>query len=142
MLADTVEAACRSLDKPSVPRLDKFIQTLINGKIEHHQLDNCQLTFQDLDKIHDTFVQILAGYYHSRVKYPDQKDPETGESDNPSESKKEETKPSEKDKSDKAEKSEKSEKWITTIHIFNPNTGIDKSKQSECHTSLMKLHLL
>lgn len=125
MLADTVEAACRSLDKPSVPRLDKFIQTLINGKIEHHQLDNCQLTFQDLDKIHDTFVQILAGYYHSRVKYPDQKDPETGESDNPSESKKEEIKTeqakvseksSEKtektkaEKSDKADKSEKKEK--------------------------------
>lgn len=81
MLADTIEAACRSLDKPSVPRLDKFIQTLINSKIEHHQLDNCNLTFKDLDVIHDTFVQVLASYYHSRVKYPDQKDPETQQND-------------------------------------------------------------
>src|SRR5574344_328668 len=44
MLADTVEAACRTLDKPSVPRLDKFIQQLIASKIEHRQLDNCDLT--------------------------------------------------------------------------------------------------
>lgn len=78
MLADTVEAACRTLEKPSVPRLDKFISTLINGKIELHQLDNCDLTFNDLTKIHDSFVQILAGYYHSRIEYPDQKDPDSG----------------------------------------------------------------
>ncbi len=79
MLADTVEAACRSLEKPSVPRLEKFITTLIYGKIEHKQLENCNLTFRDLTKIHDAFVQILAGYYHSRTKYPDQKDPDTNE---------------------------------------------------------------
>ena len=79
MLADTVEAACRSLEKPSVPRLEKFITTLIYGKIEHKQLENCNLTFSDLTKIHDAFVQILAGYYHSRTKYPDQKDPDTNE---------------------------------------------------------------
>ncbi len=76
MLADTVEAACRTLEKPSVPRLEKFIQTLFNSKIEHHQLDNCALTFKDMDTIKQTFVQILAGYYHSRIEYPDQKDPD------------------------------------------------------------------
>lgn len=76
MLADTVEAACRTLEKPSVPRLDKFIQTLINAKIENHQLDNCNLTFRDLNLIRQTFVQMLAGYYHSRIEYPDQKDPD------------------------------------------------------------------
>lgn len=74
MLADTVEAACHSLEKPTAQRLDKFIQTLINGKIENHQLDNCDLTFRDLDRIRDTFVQILTGYYHTRIKYPGQKD--------------------------------------------------------------------
>ena len=76
MLADTVEAACRSLDKPSVPRLEKFITTLITAKIEQKQRENCNLTFSDITKIHDAFVQILAGYYHSRTKYPDQKDPD------------------------------------------------------------------
>ncbi len=81
MLADTVEAACRTLDKPSVPRLDKFILTLIQSKIDHKQLENCDLTFSDISKIHDAFVQILAGYYHSRTKYPDQKDPDTNLAD-------------------------------------------------------------
>ncbi|WP_407397571.1 HD family phosphohydrolase [Treponema sp.] len=76
MLADTVEAACRSLDKPSVPRLEKFITTLITAKIDQKQLEDCNLTFNDITKIHDAFVQILAGYYHSRTKYPDQKDPD------------------------------------------------------------------
>ena len=82
MLADTVEAACRTLEKPSVSRLDKFIQSLIASKLEHHQLDNCNLTFSDLTKIRESFVTILAGYYHSRIEYPDQKDPDDPEEKN------------------------------------------------------------
>lgn len=74
MLADTVEAACHSLDKPTAQRLDKFILGLINSKYDNHQLDNCDLTFKDLDRIRQVFVQILAGYYHTRIKYPGQKD--------------------------------------------------------------------
>ena len=77
MLADTVEAACRTLDKPSVTRLEKFIQQLISSKIENHQLENCALTFGELTLIKDSFVQILAGYYHSRIEYPNQKDPDS-----------------------------------------------------------------
>ena len=77
MLADTVEAACKSLDKPSASRLDSFIQSLIDKKVNvERQLDNCPLTFRDLKKIKDSFVQILAGYYHTRIKYPGQKENE------------------------------------------------------------------
>ena len=79
MLADTVEAACRTLEKPSVTRLEKFITTLINAKVEHKQLDNCDLTFRDVSKIKEAFVQVLAGYYHSRIEYPDQKKQENDE---------------------------------------------------------------
>jgi putative nucleotidyltransferase with HDIG domain len=82
MLADTAEAACRTLDKPSVPRLDKFIRQLINAKVEHGQLDNCGLTFRDISVIKDSFVQILAGYYHSRIEYPEQKELRKGDSEN------------------------------------------------------------
>lgn len=85
MLADTVEAACKSLDKPSVPRLEKFIQTLIDSKVANHQLDNSGLTFGELTKLKDEFVRILAAYYHSRIKYPNQKDPDEIEN-KPSES--------------------------------------------------------
>lgn len=86
MLADTVEAACRTLENPSVSRLEKFITTLVNGKIEHNQLDDCDLTFRDIAKIKDSFVQMLAGYYHSRIEYPDQKDPDEMKNKNESQS--------------------------------------------------------
>lgn len=80
MLADVVEAACRTLEKPSVPRLEKFIGELIGKKIETNQLDNSELTFREIGIIKKTFVNILAGYYHTRIEYPNQKDPETQES--------------------------------------------------------------
>lgn len=79
MLADVVEAACRTLDKPSVPRLEKFISELVNKKIECNQLDNSDLTLRDINVIKRTFVSILAGYYHSRIEYPNQKDPDAQE---------------------------------------------------------------
>ncbi len=77
MLADVVEAACRTLDKPSVPRLEKFIGELVSHKIETHQLDSSDLTFREIGIIKKTFVNILAGYYHSRIEYPNQKDPDS-----------------------------------------------------------------
>ena len=97
MLADTVEAACRTLENPSVTSLEKFITTLVNAKVEHNQLDNCDLTFRDISKIKEAFVQILAGYYHSRIEYPDQKEEENKEKAEKSE------KQTKADKSDKNE---------------------------------------
>lgn len=76
MLADTVEAACRTLENPSVSRLEKFIHELVMSKFDHKQLDKSELSFRDLAVIEDSFVQILAGHYHSRIKYPNQKDPD------------------------------------------------------------------
>ncbi len=74
MLADTVEAACRSLQNKSVPSIEKFVDMLVAKKLEGGQLDNSNLTFREIDLIKKSFVQFLAGYYHSRVKYPDQKE--------------------------------------------------------------------
>lgn len=79
MLADTVEAACHTLEDPSVPRLEKFIHELVLGKVNHGQLDNANITFRDLSAIEEAFVDVLAGYYHSRIKYPNQKDPDEKE---------------------------------------------------------------
>ena len=109
MLADTVEAACHTLDNPSVPRLEKFITQLVNGKVENNQLDNCGLTFRDVSKIKDAFIQVLTGYYHTRIEYPDQKDP------------------SEDEKTDKLEKSEKSEK----ADRGDKNERADKAERAE-----------
>ena len=79
MLADSVEAASRSLDDPSPRRLENLIELLISERIDDGQLDNTDLTFRDLRQIKDTFLKMLLGIYHVRVKYPDQED----ESDEP-----------------------------------------------------------
>ena len=77
MLADTVEAACHTVDNPTSSRLEKFISNLISQKIEHGQLDNCDLTFSDISKIKNSFVNLLTGYYHNRIKYQNQQDPDS-----------------------------------------------------------------
>ncbi|MDR3334117.1 MAG: HDIG domain-containing protein [Treponema sp.] len=70
MLADVAEAASRTLQKPTAAKLEKFIQELINAKVEHGQLSESELTFRDLETIKSAFVRVLAGHYHSRIEYP------------------------------------------------------------------------
>ncbi|WP_103029180.1 HD family phosphohydrolase [Salinibacter altiplanensis] len=74
MLADSVEAASRSLEDPSPRRLENLIDLLFSERIDDGQLDNTDLTFRDLRRIKDTFLKMLLGIYHVRVKYPDQED--------------------------------------------------------------------
>jgi putative nucleotidyltransferase with HDIG domain len=70
MLADMSEAAVRTLDKPNPQEIEKFLQQLIDAKVEHGQLAESELTFRELEIIKQAFVRVLAGYYHSRIKYP------------------------------------------------------------------------
>ncbi len=74
MIADTVEAATRTLKKPTVPRLEQQIRQLILDKVQAGQLDNCSLTIKDLESIRHAFTRILAGQFHSRIEYPRQKE--------------------------------------------------------------------
>jgi putative nucleotidyltransferase with HDIG domain len=76
MLADVTEAAVRTLIKPTVAKMEKFIQQLFEAKVEHGQLAQSELTFRDLETIKNAFVKVLAGYYHSRIEYPGQKEDE------------------------------------------------------------------
>ncbi|HLV79018.1 MAG TPA: hypothetical protein VKT32_02015, partial [Chthonomonadaceae bacterium] len=71
LLADTVEAAARCLDRPSMERLEVLISTLLREKIEDGQLDECPLTFRDLRGIAAGFVHVLAAMMHERIDYPD-----------------------------------------------------------------------
>ncbi len=70
MLADSVEAAGRTLKKPTVAKLEKFVWSIIMEKFDSGQLNDSDLTFRELDSIKRTFVQILAGHYHTRIEYP------------------------------------------------------------------------
>lgn len=70
MLADTIEAASRTMKKPTLPKLEQFIRQIILDKIASGQLDHCELTMLDLETIRHSFTRILAGHYHSRIEYP------------------------------------------------------------------------
>ncbi len=74
MLADTVEAAVRSLAKPTPNRIEGMVHKLIKERLHTGQLDECDLTFRDLDIIAQAFVQVLTGIFHHRIEYPDQVD--------------------------------------------------------------------
>jgi putative nucleotidyltransferase with HDIG domain len=76
MLADIAEAAVRTLNKPTAGKMEKYIQQLFEAKVDHGQLSESDLSFRDLEIIKKAFVKTLAGYYHSRIEYPKQKDEE------------------------------------------------------------------
>jgi putative nucleotidyltransferase with HDIG domain len=70
MLADSVEAATRTLKRPTASRLEDFIREIIMDKVQDGQLDRSDLTFKDIDTVRDSFTRILAGHFHSRIGYP------------------------------------------------------------------------
>jgi membrane-associated HD superfamily phosphohydrolase len=74
MLADSVEAASRSVDKPTPKRLESLVDAILSARIADGQLDKTALTFADLARIRESFHSLLCGIYHFRVKYPDQPD--------------------------------------------------------------------
>ncbi|MFZ2448438.1 MAG: HDIG domain-containing metalloprotein [Syntrophobacteraceae bacterium] len=70
MLADVVEAACRSLTEPTPARIQGQVNRLINNIFSDGQLDECELTLKDLHQIAKHFNQILATIHHKRIEYP------------------------------------------------------------------------
>jgi putative nucleotidyltransferase with HDIG domain len=71
MLADSVEAALRSLQSRTPARIEGLVRKMIQNKLYDGQFDECDLTFQDLDIIANSFVRVLTGIIHKRVEYPD-----------------------------------------------------------------------
>lgn len=70
MLADSVEAAVRSLDKKTPQNIEKMVEKIFENRIEDGQLDESNLTLKDVEEIKKTFIQMLVNLYHPRVKYP------------------------------------------------------------------------
>ena len=71
MLADSVEAAVRSLARPTPARVEQLVRRMIKERLNDGQLDESDLTLKDLDKVADAFVRVLSGIFHTRVEYPD-----------------------------------------------------------------------
>ena len=70
MLADTVEAAVRSMPDPTPKAIEEFIARLVRGKLEDGQLSRAPVTLADIDKICDAFSAVLNGVFHERIEYP------------------------------------------------------------------------
>ena len=70
MLADTIEAAVRSMSDPTPQAIQRFIERLVRGKIEDGQLSNSPLSLLDIDGICEAFSAVLSGVFHERIEYP------------------------------------------------------------------------
>lgn len=70
MLADAVESASRSLEKPTPQKIEQLISDLIEKRLLDRQLDECDLTVRELRSIAESFRFTLQNMMHSRVGYP------------------------------------------------------------------------
>lgn len=70
MLADGSEAAVRSIQEPTEEKVENMVNNIIKGVLEGGNLDECDITFKDLEKIKKAFLKALSGIYHERIEYP------------------------------------------------------------------------
>jgi putative nucleotidyltransferase with HDIG domain len=72
LLADSIEAASRTLTSPSPSGLRKTVERIVKDKIEDGQLDETTLTLVELNKIKESFISVLYGVFHARIEYPEE----------------------------------------------------------------------
>ncbi len=72
LLADILEAEARTLNSPTSSRIKNLTQSVVKRCLENGQLNECNLTLRDLNKIEDVFSRIFTGMFHNRVEYPDE----------------------------------------------------------------------
>jgi cyclic-di-AMP phosphodiesterase PgpH len=68
-LADAVESASRSIDKPNATRIESLINAIIQHRVAEGQLDECDLTIAELAKVKASFAKSLLSMLHGRIKY-------------------------------------------------------------------------
>lgn len=71
LLADSVEAATRALRDPTPAKIEEVVHKMINNRFIDGQLDECDLTLKDIEKISSVFIRMLTAVYHSRLNYPE-----------------------------------------------------------------------
>jgi cyclic-di-AMP phosphodiesterase PgpH len=72
-IADSVEAAVRSLNAPTTDQIDSLIKNIISDRLQDGQLDECDLTLKELEIVRNTLSETLKGIFHSRIEYPEMK---------------------------------------------------------------------
>jgi putative nucleotidyltransferase with HDIG domain len=69
-LADAVEAASRTLQDPNPSRIQDMIDQIVKNALDDGQLDDCELTLKDIEKVGATFFWVLSNALHNRIDYP------------------------------------------------------------------------
>lgn len=75
MMADSVEAASRSLNKPDDKSIDELVERIISRQFESDQYSDASLTFRDITQVKDIFKKSLKNIYHVRLSYPEEHAP-------------------------------------------------------------------
>ena len=76
MLADSCEAAVRSLKEPTSPRIRALVTKIFAARMNDGELDNSGLTLNDIAVIREKYISFLTGIFHPRVQYPSQDEPD------------------------------------------------------------------
>jgi putative nucleotidyltransferase with HDIG domain len=71
MLADGTEAAVRSLAEKTPEQIADMVERIVAEKVSDGQLDDCDLTLRDVQRVKEAFRELLAGVYHERIPYPE-----------------------------------------------------------------------
>ena len=71
MLADGTEASVRSLEEKTPQRIGEMVERIVSEKVADGQLDDCDLTLRDVQRVKEAFRELLAGVYHERIPYPE-----------------------------------------------------------------------
>ena len=71
MMADSIEAASKSIKEPNVKLIENFVDKIINTQIEDNQFENCNITLEELNFTKKILKEKLNNIYHLRVEYPD-----------------------------------------------------------------------
>lgn len=70
-VADSVEAAVRSMKDPTPEKIKNLVHAIAQDKLQDGQFDECDLTIQELHTIEQVFCETLNGTFHSRIEYPE-----------------------------------------------------------------------
>jgi membrane-associated HD superfamily phosphohydrolase len=73
MIADSVEAASKSLKNPSEKDIYNLVDKIIKSKIDFGQLEDAAISFSELEKVRASVKKVLKSIYHIRVEYPEEK---------------------------------------------------------------------
>jgi len=71
MLADGTEAAVRSIEDKTPEAIGEMVERIAAEKVADGQLDDCDLTLRDVQRVKEAFRELLAGVYHERIPYPE-----------------------------------------------------------------------